>query len=155
MEPRAASPARRLAAIRALSEAGCPVRVMVAPVIPGLTDHEIEPILTAARDAGASAASWVALRLPLEVAGLFRDWLAESRPDRAARVMNRVRELHGGRDYDPAWGKRMRGEGVHADLIARRFDLAKRRLGLDGPMPPLRTDLFRRPGAGPEQLPLF
>ena len=155
MEPRAASPGRRLAAIRALSDAGCPVRVMVAPVIPGLTDHEIEPILAAAKDAGASAASWVALRLPLEVAGLFRDWLAEARPDRAKRVMGRVRELHGGRDYDPAWGKRMRGEGVHADLIARRFDLAKKRLGLDAPMTPLRTDLFRRPGAGPEQLSLF
>ncbi len=155
MEPRATSPARRLAAIRALSEAGCPVRVMVAPVIPGLTDHEIEPILTAARDAGATAASWVALRLPLEVADLFRDWLAEARPDRAARVMGRVRELHGGRDYDPAWGKRMRGEGVHAELIARRFDVAKRRLGLDAPMPDLRTDLFRRPHDGPEQLSLF
>jgi DNA repair photolyase len=155
MEPRAAAPGRRLAAMRALSEAGCPVRVMVAPVIPGLTDHEIEPILAAARDAGATAASWVALRLPLEVAGLFGDWLAEARPDRAKRVMGRVRELHGGRDYDPAWGKRMRGEGVHAALIARRFDVAKRRLGLDAPMPPLRTDLFRRPGDGPEQLTLF
>ena len=155
MEPRAASPARRLAAIRVLSQVGCPVRVMVAPIIPGLTDHEIEPILTAARDAGASAASWVALRLPLEVAGLFRDWLAEARPRRAKRVMGRVRELYGGRDYDPAWGKRMRGEGVHADLIARRFDVAKKRLGLDTPLTPLRTDLFRRPGAGPEQLSLF
>ena len=153
MEPRAASPARRLAAIRALSQAGCPVRVMVAPVIPGLTDHEIEPILTAARDAGASAASWVALRLPLEVSGLFRDWLAEARPDRAKRVMGRVRELHGGRDYDPAWGRRMRGQGIHAELIARRFDIAKKRLDLDAPLPPLRTDQFRR--AGPEQLSLF
>jgi DNA repair photolyase len=153
MEPRAAAPAHRLAAIRTLAEAGCPVRVMVAPVVPGLTDHELEAILAAARDAGATAASYVALRLPREVAGLWAEWLETRFPGRAAKVMARVRAMHGGRDYDPAWGKRMRGEGVHAELIARRFQAAVDRLGLDGG-PSLRTDLFRPPGEG-RQLSLF
>ncbi len=155
MEPRAAAPERRLKAIRTLAEAGCPVSVMVAPVIPGLNDHEIERVLEAARDAGASGAGYVALRLPLEVSGLFREWLEEAVPGRAAKVMNQVREMHGGRDYDPEWGKRMRGEGVRAELIARRFAAARARLGLDAPQPQLRCDLFRVPQAGPEQLCLF
>jgi DNA repair photolyase len=155
MEPRAAAPERRLGMIRTLSEAGCPVRVMMAPVIPGLTDHEIERVLAAARDAGAVGAGYVALRLPREVSGLFRDWLAEAWPDRAAKVMHQVREMHGGRDYDPAWGKRMRGEGVRAALIARRFRAARARLGLEREIPPLRTDLFHVPKTGPEQLALF
>ena len=155
MEPRAASPARRMEVIRRLTAAGVPVRVMVAPVIPGLTDHEMEAILTAARDAGAVGASWIMLRLPLEVAGLFRDWLAEAVPGRAAKVMARVREVHGGRDYDPAWGRRMRGEGLWARLIAQRFDKAVARLGLATTLPPLRCDLFEVPLARGGQLSLF
>jgi DNA repair photolyase len=155
MEPRAPAPERRLRMVRTLTDAGCPVRVMMAPIVPGLTDHEIERLLEAARDAGAVGAGYVALRLPREVSGLFRDWLCEAFPDRAAKVMNAVRELHGGRDYDPSWGKRMKGEGVRADLISRRFHAARARLGLDVELPPLRTDLFRVPQSGPEQLALF
>jgi DNA repair photolyase len=155
MEPRAASPARRLAVIERLARAGIPVRVMVAPVIPGLTDHEIEPILTAARDAGALAASWIMLRLPLEVAPLFRDWLAAREAGRAAKVMARVREARGGKDYDAQWGRRMRGEGTFAALVARRFDLAVARLGLDQTLPPLRCDLFTPPPRAGDQLSLF
>jgi DNA repair photolyase len=152
MEPRAPSPARRLAAIRKLAEAGVPVRVMVAPVVPALTDHELEAILQAARDAGAAHAAYISLRLPREVSELFQDWLAHHFPDRARRVMGRVRELHGGRDYDPEWGKRMRGEGLWADLMAQRYRKAIRRLGLDGPAKPLRTDLFRVPPKPGDQL---
>lgn len=155
MEPRAATPARRLQVIRRLAEAGCPVRVMLAPVVPGLTDSEIEPILQAARDAGARAASWIMLRLPGEVAPLFRDWLASDFPDRASKVMARVRDVHGGRDYDPAWGKRMRGEGLWSNLIGRRFNVAAARLGLEAAQPPLRCDLFARPAKAGDQLSLF
>ncbi|MDR5651927.1 PA0069 family radical SAM protein [Ruixingdingia sedimenti] len=155
MEPRAPAPARRLAVIARLAGAGVPVRAMVSPVVPGLTDHELEPILAAAQAAGAGAASWIMLRLPMEVAGLFREWLEARFPDRAARVMARVRETQGGRDYDPAWGKRMRGQGVHAELIARRFAVAVARLGLDRPQPPLRCDLFHVPQAAGAQLSLF
>ena len=155
MEPRAAAPARRLAMIRRLTDAGVPVRVMVAPVVPGLTDHEVEPILQAAKDAGAVAASFIMLRLPREVSGLFRDWLVQHYPDRAAKVMGRVRELHGGRDYDPEFGKRMRGEGPWADLMARRFAVAVGRLGLDLQQPKLRCDLFAQPPRKGDQLALF
>ncbi len=155
MEPRAPAPARRLQMIRRLADAGVPVRVMVSPVIPGLTDHEVEAILAAARDAGAVAASSIMLRLPLEVAGLWKDWLAGHVPDRAARVMGRVRELHGGKDYDPAFGTRFRGQGVWADLMRRRFDLACTRLGLARALPPLRIDLFRVPSPPPRQPDLF
>ncbi len=155
MEPRVPSPARRLAAVRALADAGIPVRVLVAPVIPALTDHEIERVLAAAAKAGARAASWTMLRLPREVAPLFRDWLEAAHPGRAAHVMARVQETHGGRDYDAAWGKRMRGEGIHAELIARRFDIAVKRLGLLRVLPPLVTDLFRVPPKAGDQLALF
>ncbi len=155
MEPRVPSPARRLAVIRRLSQAGIEVRVMVSPLIPGLTDHELEAILAAAAEAGAVAASTIPLRLPLEVAPLFRDWLAERFPDRASKVMGRVRELHGGRDYDAHWGTRMTGQGIWAGLLRRRFDIAVRRLGLDRPLAPLRTDLFIRPEADARQLSLF
>ena len=155
MEPRAPLPARRLATIRRLTEAGCPVRVMASPMVPALTDHELEAILAAGRDAGAVAASWIMLRLPLEVADLFREWLARHYPDRAARVMGRVRELHGGRDYDPTWGRRMTGEGAFADLMRHRFAVAVRRLGLETALPPLRTDLFRLPPRAGDQLELF
>jgi DNA repair photolyase len=155
MEPRAPAPQRRLAVIRRLAEAGIPVRAMVAPVIPGLTDHEIEPILAAVAGAGAQAASMIALRLPREVSGLFQDWLATHVPDRAAKVMARVREMHGGRDYDPAFGKRMTGEGLWAALLAQRFAKAAARLGLKRQLPPLRNDLFAPPLARGGQLSLF
>lgn len=155
LEPRAATPARRLATIRRLTDAGIPVRVMVAPVIPGLTDHELDAILAAARDAGAVAASWIVLRLPMEVSPLFQAWLAEHEPGRAAKVMARVRDLHGGKDYDADWGKRMRGEGLWSTLMARRFDLALARLGLQAKQPPLRCDLFAPPLQAGDQMSLF
>ncbi|QDL90892.1 PA0069 family radical SAM protein [Paroceanicella profunda] len=152
MEPRAATPTVRLRAITALTKAGCPTGVMMAPVIPGLNDHEIETVLAAAAGAGATSAGWVALRMPLEVQGLFAEWLREAYPDRAAKVLGMVRELHGGRDYDPAWGKRLTGEGVHAKLIARRMDAARRRLGLSNTRWALRNDLFRLPPRAGDQM---
>ncbi len=155
MEPRAPAPARRLATIRRLAEAGISVRVMASPMIPGLTDHELEGILEAARDAGAVAASAIPLRLPREVAGLFRDWIEATFPDRAAHVMGRVREMHGGRDYDPTFGKRMRGQGVWADLLRQRFRVAVERLGLAVRLPGMRCDLFRVPPRAGDQLSLF
>jgi len=155
MEPRVPAPARRLRAIRALSEAGIPVRVMVSPVVPALTDHELEAILAAAAQAGAIAASSIILRLPREVSGLFQDWLAQAYPDRAARIMGRVRELHGGRDYDPEFGARMTGQGEWARLMKARFDLACTRLGLAQRLPPLRSDLFALPARAGDQLSLF
>ncbi len=155
MEPRAPRPARRLAMIRALAAAGIPVRVQVSPLIPALTDHELEAILQAAAAAGARHATSIPLRLPLEVAGMFRDWVEARFPDRAARVMGRVRELHGGRDYDPAFGVRMTGQGIWADLHAKRMDVARRRFGLAGGLPPLRCDLFAVPVRVGDQLRLF
>lgn len=155
MEPRAPAPARRLQIIARLAAAGVPVRVMVAPVIPGLTDAEIEPILTAARDAGAVAASWIMLRLPQEVAPMMREWLEARLPGRAAKVLARIREVHGGQDYRADWGRRMRGEGIWSDLIAQRFDKALARLGLAVAQPPLRCDLFRPPARPGDQLSLF
>lgn len=155
MEPRCPSPARRLDAIRRLSAAGVPVRVMVSPVVPGLTDRETEAILEAARDAGATSASWIMLRLPREVSPLFRDWLAEKRPGEAAKVMARVRELHGGRDYDPAFGSRMRGQGIWADLMAQRFHKALARLGLTERQPPMDCSRFAPPPQRGDQLSLF
>lgn len=155
MEPRAPAPARRLQIIRALAAAGIPVRVQVSPLIPALTDHELEAVMQAARDAGADHANAIPLRLPLEVAGLFRQWLETTFPDRAARVMGRVRELHGGRDYDPEFGKRMRGQGLWAELIHRRAELARKRLGMIEGLPPLRTDLFAPPPRPGDQLSLF
>ncbi len=155
MEPRVPSPARRLATIRRLTEAGCPVRVMAAPMVPALTDHELEAILQAGRDAGAVAAGWIMLRLPHGVSDLFRDWLEEHFPDRAGRVMGRVRELHGGKDYDPDWGKRLTGEGLFAEMVKQRFEVARRRLGLARELPPLRCDLFRVPPRAGDQLSLF
>ncbi len=155
MEPRVPSPARRLKTIARLAEAGVPVRVMVSPVVPGLTDHEVEAILAAARDAGADAAGWIMLRLPFEVAPLFEDWLAEHEPGRRDKVMARLREMHGGKSYRADWGKRMRGEGLYAAMIAQRFDKARRRLGLDVPDVGLRRDLFRVPPRPGDQLSLF
>jgi DNA repair photolyase len=145
MEPRAATPGRRLDAVAALTGAGCPVNVMFAPVIPGLNDHELEAVLEKAAGAGAVSAGYVVLRLPLEIKDLFREWLQDKVPDRAARVMSLVRQMRNGRDYDPAWGKRMKGEGPIAEMIAKRFALARRRFGLDKPQPALDATRFRRP----------
>ncbi len=155
MEPRAPAPKRRLQMIRRLADAGIPVRIQVSPLIPALTDHELEAVMEAGRDAGATYANSIPLRLPLEVADLFKGWLAATFPDRAQRVMGRVRELHGGRDYDPEFGKRMTGQGLWADLIRKRADLARKRLGLAGGMAPLRADLFRPPPRAGDQLALF
>ncbi|MFN3938692.1 MAG: PA0069 family radical SAM protein [Gemmobacter sp.] len=155
LEPRAPLPARRLRVIERLSAAGIEVRVMVAPVIPGLTDHELEPILKAAHEAGAVAASWILLRLPLEVAPLFRDWLATHAPQRAGRVLGRLRQMRGGSDYDAEWFRRMTGQGVWSDLLHRRFETACARLGLARRLAPLRSDLFRVPPRAGEQLSLF
>ncbi len=155
MEPRVAAPARRLEVIRRITGAGCPVVVMVAPVVPVLTDHEIERILAAAREAGAVGAGHVLLRLPGEVATLFRDWLDTRFPGRAAAVMARVQATRGGKDYEAKWGERMRGTGEYAELMAKRFRAAVKRLGMEGKLPPLRRDLFAVPRSGPEQLSLF
>ena len=138
MEPRAATPERRLEAVRRLSEAGTPTIVMMAPIIPGLNDHEIEAILERAAAAGAVSAGYVALRLPREIKDLFAEWLSTHRPDRAARVMSLVRQMRGGKDYDAEWGKRMKGEGPIAEMIGQRFKFTRRRHGLDRPTPPLR-----------------
>ncbi|WP_240620886.1 PA0069 family radical SAM protein [Pseudooceanicola lipolyticus] len=155
MEPRAPSPARRLQMIRRLSAAGVPVRVMTSPLVPGLTDHELEALLQAGQAAGASSASWIMLRLPLEVSPLWQEWLAEHAPGRAGRIMARLREMHGGKDYDARWGHRMRGEGQYAEMVQQRFRRAARRLGLDAPQPKLRCDLFRVPVERGDQLSLF
>ena len=155
MEPRAATPSRRIEAIRQLTAAGIPVTVMVAPIIPGLTDHELEAILESARGAGARDAGYVLLRLPLEIKQLFREWLIQEFPDRARRVINLLRTMHGGQDYNSAFGQRQRGSGPYADQIAMRFKLARKRLNLDVERLQLRTDLFKRPISRGQQLPLF
>ncbi len=155
MEPRAPSPQRRLGMIRNLTEAGVPVRVMTSPVIPGLTDHELENLLEAGKQAGADAASWIMLRLPREVSALWREWLIEHQPGRAEKVMARLREMHGGREYDPRWGHRMRGEGTYAEMIAQRFKATVKRLGLSTDMPPLNCAAFAPPPQPGDQLALF
>jgi DNA repair photolyase len=131
LEPRAATPARRLRTIRTLSEAGIPVGVSIAPVIPFITEPDMERVLEACAEAGASNASYIVLRLPWEVAPLFKDWLAAHFPDRAERVMSRVRDMRGGKDYDANFATRMKGEGLWADLLKQRFHQAVRRLGLN------------------------
>jgi DNA repair photolyase len=131
LEPRAATPARRLRTIRSLSEAGIPVGVSIAPVIPFVTEPDMERVLEACAEAGASNASYIVLRLPWEVAPLFKDWLAAHFPDRAERVMSRVRDMRGGKDYDSNFASRMKGEGLWADLLKQRFHQAARRLGLN------------------------
>ncbi len=155
LEPRTAGPAARIKCIRELSAAGIPVGVLMAPVIPGLNDAEIEAICAASAAAGAQSINYVALRLPYDVKELFKQWLDTHVPDKAARVMALVRELHGGREYDAAWVKRQTGSGVLADLLRRRFEIARRKVGLTATRQiPLRTDLFRDPRAV-EQLGLF
>lgn len=149
LEPRAASPQRRLQTIRRLAEAGVPVGVSVSPVIPFINEPELERIMEAAAEAGARAAFSIPLRLPWEVSPLFRDWLAQHFPDRAERVMGRIHDMRGGRDNDPEFGSRMRGQGVWADLLRQRFGKAKARLGLGGERLPLDLTAFRPPAREP------
>jgi DNA repair photolyase len=157
LEPRTASPQARLRVIQQLSEAGVPVGVLVAPVIPAITDHEIEDIMAAAHEAGASRAGYVLLRLPHELKVIFREWLAEHYPDRAKHVMSLINQSRGGKDYDSQFGTRMRGTGPYAELLRTRFDLAKRRLGFAGAEEryELDTSLFRPPIKATPQLSLF
>ena len=149
MEPRASRPAQRLRAVEVLASAGIRVGVMVAPVVPGLNDHEISDILRASSDAGASSAGYIILRLPHGVKDLFADWLDAHYPNRKDKVLNRVRDTRGGTLYDPTYGTRMRGVGEYADQIETMFNIARRRYGLDRPLPPLTAEHFRRP-AGPQ-----
>jgi DNA repair photolyase len=158
MEPRAPSPQRRLSVIAALAAAGIPTALMVAPLIPALSDHELEAILGAARAAGASSAGYILLRLPHEVKPLFRAWLDSHQPGRADHVFSLMRQMHGGKEYDSTFGTRQRGSGPLADIIAQRFRGAVRRLGLDAPTPPLDVMAFRpppQPGTATPQLSLF
>jgi DNA repair photolyase len=156
LEPRTASPQARLRVIQQLTEAGIPVGVLVAPVIPAITDHEMEDILSAARDAGAARAGYVLLRLPHELKILFRDWLAEHYPDRAKHVMSLINQASGGKDYNSQFGTRMRGTGPYAELLRTRFELAKRKLGFAAADEryELNTQLFKAPKPDTPQLKL-
>ena len=155
MEPRAATPPKRLETLRALSEAGIPTTVMTAPIIPALNDEEMEVILAAASEAGATEAGYTLLRLPLEIKDLFREWLEAQVPDRAKHVMSLVRSMRGGKDYDATWGVRMKGTGPYANLIAQRFSIATRRLGLNKSRSKLDASKFQRPPQTGDQLALF
>jgi DNA repair photolyase len=152
MEPRAATPQRRIDAIRELNRAGVPASVMFAPVIPALNDEELETILATAAEAGASGAGYVLLRLPLEIKDLFREWLEEKAPGRARHVMSLIRQMRGGKDYDSQWHTRMKGTGPYAEMIAKRFHMAVKRLGLNQERKPLSTEKFRRPPRAGDQL---
>lgn len=154
MEPRTAAPATRLKMIEQLTGVGIPTGIILGPVIPFVNDQEIEAILTAAASAGATRASWIMLRLPLELDELFQDWLQRHFPQRADHVMNRIRDLRGGKSYDSGFGRRMTGTGPYADLIRQRFSKKARQLGLNlHEAEPLRTDLFHRPAG--EQMGLW
>ncbi|ODT83373.1 MAG: DNA repair photolyase [Pelagibacterium sp. SCN 64-44] len=155
MEPRASSPARRLEAIRLLSEAGVPTAVLASPMIPAINDMELERILDAAKAQGAVGAGMILLRLPGEVRDVFREWLLRHFPDRVRHVLSLVRDTRGGRDNDPRFGSRMTGEGPYAVLLRQRFDKARERYGLDAKLPPLRTDLFEPPKLESRQMSLF
>jgi DNA repair photolyase len=155
MEPRAATPERRIDAIRQLSEAGVPVTVMFAPSIPSLNDHEMEAVLQRSAEAGAKSAGYVALRLPLEINDLFQQWLATDHPDRAKRVMSLVRQMRGGATYDSEWGKRMTGEGPVAEVMNQRFLVAVRKLGLGQPSQRMDVGAFKVPARTGDQLSLF
>ena len=155
MEPRASTPPKRLEALRQLSEAGIPTSVLVAPVIPALNDSEIERILDAAAHAGAKEASYVLLRLPLEVRDLFREWLMANYPDRYRHVFTLIREMRQGRDYDSQWGTRMKGTGPMAWMIGRRFEVACAKLGLNKKRTKLTLDHFAKPAGAGQQLNLF
>ena len=145
LEPRAPRPAKRIAAIKALSEAGIPVHASCSPIIPAINDHEVEALVEAAAAAGARSVSHIPVRLPFEVAPLFREWLDTHFPDRAGKVMSLIRDLRGGRDNDPNFESRMRGQGHYAELIRTRFEKAKARFGLAGGRISLRKDLFVAP----------
>jgi DNA repair photolyase len=155
MEPRASTPPKRLEAIRALSNAGIPVSVLASPIVPAVNDQEIERILESAHAAGAREAGYIILRLPLEVAPLFKDWLLRNYPDRYRHVMSLIRSMRGGKDYDAEWGKRMKGTGPYAWQIGRRFEIAAKRLGLNVERRRLRNDLFKPPARAGEQLMLL
>lgn len=157
LEPRASRPARRLEAMRALHEAGVPVGVLIAPVIPGLNDHEIPAILKAAAEAGATRAGWILLRLPGAVEPLFQEWLATHLPNKQAKVLDHLRTARGGKLHEGAFGERMRGKGPYADQLGQLFELARRRAGIEpGEAPPLSAAAFRKPTRdGTRQLPLF
>ena len=155
MEPRAATPGKRLDTLRTLHEAGIPTAVMAAPVIPGLNDAEIEKILEASKDVGVTEAGYVLLRLPLEIKTLFREWLDSNYPDRAQRVIHLLQSMHGGTDYDSNYFARQRGSGPYADQIATRFRLAAKRLDLNKRRLKLRTDLFKPPQFAGSQLNMF
>ncbi len=155
MEPRAAAPHRRIEVIRDLAAAGVPVTMMTAPIAPGLNDAEIETLLAAGAEAGAAEAGYVLLRLPLEIKQLFLEWLEAHYPDRAEKVMSLVRQTRDGREYDSTWGLRQRGTGPYAQLIAKRFNRACARLGLNVKRTVLTPALFRRPLGGGEQLSLL
>jgi DNA repair photolyase len=152
MEPRASTPARRLEAMKALSSRPVSHGGDGGAVIPALNDHEIERILDSSRAAGATEAGYVILRLPLEVSPLFRDWLLQHYPDRYRHVMSLVRSMRGGKDYDADFGKRMKGAGPYAWQIARRFEMATKRLGMTRRSMPLRDDLFVPPDGSGVQL---
>ena len=154
LEPRTSTPARRLAAIAALAEAGIPVGVMIAPIIPGLTDHEIPALLKAAAQAGAQFAGHTIVRLPYGVSALFSQWLEDHYPERKNKVLNRIRSIRQGKLNDARWKTRMRGEGVFAESIHDLFAAMSRKAGLDKPFPQLSTAAFRRPGQA-RQLALF
>lgn len=155
MEPRAAAPMKRIETIRKLSEAGIPVTVLVAPIIPAINEHEIERILDVAKAAGAREAGYVLLRLPLEVKDLVQDWLVTHHPDKMRHVVSLIRSTRGGKDYDAAWGQRQVGSGPYAWMIGRRFEMAAERLGFNGSRLRLRTDLFVKPEKEKAQLSLF
>ena len=155
MEPRASSPARRLEALRLLSEAGVPTAVLAAPMIPAINDMELERILDAARAQGAISATMILLRLPGEVRDVFREWLLRHFPDRVRHVLSLVRDTRGGKDYDARWGVRMTGEGPYATLLRQRFEKARERYGFSERMAPLRTDLFVPPRLEDRQMSLF
>jgi DNA repair photolyase len=155
LEPRTATPAAKLRAIRELSAAGVPVRVMIAPVIPGLTDAEVPAILSAAKEAGAIGAGYVMLRLPFAVAPIFVNWLRTHRPLAAGKVEGLLREMRGGKLYKSEWGERMRGTGTYAEGVANTFDVFVRKLGLDTPWEPLDTSQFQPPRPPSGQLRLF
>ncbi|MEM6497179.1 MAG: PA0069 family radical SAM protein [Pseudomonadota bacterium] len=155
MEPRAATPGRRLTAIKDLSQAGIPTTVMMAPIIPGLNDHEIESILKAAKEAGADSASYVMLRLPLELKELFREWLSTEFPNRSGRVIKLLQGMHNGQDYISEFGHRQRGSGPFAEMIGNRFRKALKRHQLNQREFKLRTDLFQVPAEVGQQLGLI
>jgi DNA repair photolyase len=156
MEPRASTPERRLETIFAVAGAGIPTGVLSAPMIPALNDNEMEQILERARAAGATSAGYTLLRLPLELKSLFKEWLKENFPDKAAHVLSLVAQTHGGRLYDSAWSKRMTGTGPYADMLRLRFDRACRKLGFNQrTVQSLDTTLFTPPPQKGDQLPLF